>query len=179
MRRRTAVLCVALAVCLWTAALSPRAASVAHRRATASTARAYAAMRQLVRDAGLEFAGEGLPASTLRAVLIDIDRDGDRDVVANLGAGRLAVWLNDGLGRLRASGTATPSPTITALFVDRIGRRFSGQIASDPDDGPLMVFEPARAGPVTTASVDRTVLPFDPLYDRGMRPSSPRAPPRA
>lgn len=81
----------------------------------------------------LQWPDEDATQPVVTAVAADIDADGDLDVVANQGSLELAVWVNDGTGRLTR---ATPHPS------------GSGQLAPSPGvaDG-----DPGQPVPVTAA----------------------------
>jgi len=122
--------------------------------------------------AALPAIGEG------RSVAIDIDRDGDLDIVTATG-GRLTVWVNDGAGHL----TPQPPSSGPALNARAPAPTFSGNSErSEPttnDGAPttaLLVMR-AHAPPALTASDTTRAIPFV-RASGSLRSSAPRAPPQ-
>src|SRR5690242_11436409 len=98
MRFRPAVWLIA---CVW--GLCPNTASAATASRTLEAPRPGVS-GTLARALGEWEAG----AQVLRSIAIDIDRDGDLDVIASTREAPVAVWLNDGFGHLTP---ARPRPS--------------------------------------------------------------------
>ena len=114
-----------------------------------------------------------------RFVAVDIDRDGDLDVISATG-GRLTVWINDGQGHL----TSQRPSNGPAIDIHAPGTTFRGGAErTDPttDDGApstaLLILR-AHAPPSLAAGDAASAILF--VYSSTqLRSSSPRAPPRS
>jgi len=115
----------------------------------------------------------GNPASaerTVRQVVVDIDHDGDPDLIAITNLPRLLVWLNDGTGHFTSY---TPAPSFRRL-----------QIPEDPDSGgadtpplfPWLTTEVLEGPLVPLASAELDINAPPTSFDC-LNQSSPRAPP--
>src|ERR1041385_6690562 len=115
------------------------------------------------------------PPGVLRSIAVDLDRDGDLDVVASTNDALIAVWLNDGMGRLVRDHRG-PSPWA------RAARQLTSasELPVIEPDGPSRA--PARGTARISASTQsgkivrsywRDAAPGGPIR----RPASGRAPP--
>lgn len=136
------------------------------------------AAQLVLSNAGLTMPAAELPTSWQRALVFDIDADGDEDFVANVGSVNLGVWLNDGSGHLsRAQASVSPTQWAPEPPTPSYDHQVPSLVALSPDQHQLARLAPARAAPVVV-SVDATDTPsvgFD--SDDSSAPSSPRAPP--
>ena len=133
---------------------------------------------QLLREARLQLS-LAVIAPTFGAVVVDLDLDGDEDLVATFGTNEIGVWLNDGRGRLsRATPTSDwsewaprpPTPTVDA--------ESSEQSVTVPDDAPTVHADLGRAGPLLLQPLlAATVVRVAATSANQLRQSSPRAPP--
>jgi hypothetical protein len=113
-----------------------------------------------------------------RSVAIDIDRDGDLDIVTASG-GRLTVWVNDGAGHLTPQRPSN-GPGLNARAPGTTFRGTSESSEPTTNDGTpttaLLVVR-AHAPPALTASDTARVISF--VHPSGsLRSSAPRAPPQ-
>jgi len=87
--------------------------------------------------------------ATVKLVMVDIDRDGDPDLVAITSLPRLLVWLNDGQGHF-SSWHARSLSFLRKGFLDP---------ESNEEDAPLLRLEPrqlaAQLKPVASTQIDR------------------------
>ncbi len=90
------------------------------------------------------------PSTLTSVVVMDIDRDGDVDVVATDAALHLFVWINDGTGRLVRQAPAPLGRAATATPANDVARR-------TPAATPLATVDPppldAHAGSPASVAV--------------------------
>jgi hypothetical protein len=145
-------------------------AAAVGRRATA----------RLLRDSGLELTGTGLPPHVLHAIVVDVDADGDDDLVANIGSLDLGVWINDGTGHLTRArapepGTSwAPVPPAPSFEAKTLHLEMT-----TPDNAPSIGPQSIRAGPAPSHRSLRLATSEAALPSASASPSSPRAPPLA
>src|SRR5581483_7572032 len=149
-RRLTTFLLVVAAAASWLTTGSGRLAAAGSGRPElqdlAVTGRKAAAA--LIRDAGLSLNASEIPRSVVRAVLVDVDADGDTDLVANIGSLDLGVWINDGQGRLtRTPGSTSPGTWIPQPPVPGLDAGVPGVVAAVPAGGAPLGPGHTRAGP--------------------------------
>lgn len=75
-------------------------------------------------------------AALTSIVVVDIDRDGDADVVATDGALHLFVWINDGTGKLTRQAPAAPRDGRTDAPPHGVERGEPMPAPSAPTDPP-------------------------------------------
>lgn len=118
-----------------------------------------------------------LPA-VLKAIAIDIDRDGDLDVVGSTVDQPLVVWINDGTGRLtrqqpRHAPLVIPASRDTAFPAD--GRDVPSSTPASPQS-PVLVMSEARAPPApASCAMPVRADAGSPVTSR--LPADPRGPP--
>jgi hypothetical protein len=136
------------------------------------------AIEQLVSlPADLDWPGDDGLKPVVDAIAADIDDDGDLDVVANQGSLQLAVWVNDGSGRLtRAPGEPQQHSTL----------RPSGAAVESRGGGPATAMSIGSISIVAAEHATAYALDASPLSTGPPRPhrvsshsspSAPRAPP--
>jgi hypothetical protein len=82
----------------------------------------------------------------LRSIAIDLDRDGDLDVIASTAEELLVVWLNDGLGHLVAEQPG-PSPWLRATGL--LMQSTAEEAVMDDQLGPERLLEISASGSST------------------------------
>ncbi|PYV43846.1 MAG: hypothetical protein DMG06_09105 [Acidobacteria bacterium] len=113
-------------------------------------------------------AGDPSLEATVKLVMVDIDRDGDPDLVAVTSLPRLLVWLNDGRGHFRSW-----QPHSLCFL-----RRGLLDSESNEEDAPLLWLEPRQLTthliPVASSQINRKSFRMS-FQSVSLR--SPRAPP--
>jgi hypothetical protein len=109
--------------------------------------------------------------STVRQVIVDIDHDGDPDLIALTNLPRLLIWLNDGRGRF------TSWHTSSSLHPSHV---FEDAADSNSEDTPLFCLW-LGTQPLSLQLIRVAATRFDPksgfLLFTCICQSSPRAPP--
>jgi hypothetical protein len=110
----------------------------------------------------------GSEATLTSIVVVDIDRDGDADIVATDAALHLFVWINDGTGHLTQQRPAPANDRSPAAQGPDVERGATASDPSAPTDPP--VFDAHAA---TLASI---AFVWSPLMRLGTRAWRDRAP---
>lgn len=132
----------------------------------------------LAREAGLHVDDGQLPANGLGALVVDVDADGDRDLITNPSLLEVDIWLNDGSGRLtRLHPTPAGIGWRPLPAGPYVVATLPAQTAVAPD-APTGRIELIRAGPVepTVAIIAPASLRL--CTNDFSAQCSPRAPPR-
>ena len=123
----------------------------------------------------------GHPTSVVGFVAIDVDRDGDADVLTLTAAGSIWLWRNDGRGRFTAE-RVVPDRSLAHSMTDSVGQTTTREDAA-PGDGSDRGYRPAgwttlgAVAPVCRGVRARTRTALAAPLNPHSSPASPRAPP--
>jgi hypothetical protein len=176
LRQAAALIAFSIATLLFTLRSVPAAPRVAQAPAPASLLSVSATAPRVTRTAAALL--RDARAEVVSALAVDLDHDGDLDVVATDAALDLLVWVNDGgqlirrrPDRLPGWQDDVPPPGLDESPSESIASIESGQLSGEAGFAPAIV-GPARACDLTPcSSPSPTCTPI--LL------SSPRAPPRS